>query len=153
MQRSVTVTVGGSLIIASAALLTGCSGADMMSTIGLPTSQAAPAHGESSAAAPGPSPAGPRSNALVVTDRQRGYLDALAAAGVRPSSDLLALSIGSYVCQARSAQHTDQELWDSVYPMVRGDIDDRMAGFTPPATADVDAETSDYIRIATDRLC
>ncbi|MCV7283589.1 DUF732 domain-containing protein [Mycolicibacterium flavescens] len=143
----------GSLVTGSAALLTACSGADMMSTIGLPTSQAAPAHGESSAAAPGPPPAGPRSNALVVTDRQRSFLDGLAEAGVRPSSDLLALSIGSYVCQAQAAQHTDQELWDSVYPMVRGDADDRMSGLTPPAAVDVDAETSDYIRIATDRLC
>lgn len=142
----------GSLILASAALLTACSGADMMATIGLPTTQAAPAHGESSAAAPGPPPAGPKSNALVLTDRQRGYLDGLAAAGVRPSTDLLALSIGSYVCQARAAQHTDQEVWDSVYPLVRSDVDDRMAGMTP-ATVDVDAETSDYIRIATDRLC
>ena len=126
-----------------------------MATIGMPTTESRPAHGASSAAPPGPPQAGSRSNALVVTDRQRGYLDALAAAGVKPSSDLLALSIGSYVCQARAAKHDDQEVWDSVYPQVRSDMDDRadrMSGMAPSAP-DVNAMTSDYIRIATERLC
>jgi hypothetical protein len=141
------------LLIASAvAALSACSGEDMMATIGMPTTESRPAHGTSGAAPPGPPQAGSRSNALVVTDRQRGYLDALAAAGVTPSSDLLALSIGSYVCQARAAKHDDQEVWDSVYPQVRSDVDDRTSGMAP-TTPDVNAMTSDYIRIATERLC
>lgn len=122
-----------------------------MATIGMPTTESTPAHGVSNAAPPGPPPAGGESNALVVTDRQRGYLDALTAAGIEPSSDLLALSIGSYVCQARGAQHDDQEVWDSVFPLVRSDVKDQMSA--AHSVPDVDALTSDYIRIATERLC
>lgn len=150
-----TTTAGLLLIVTAAAALSACSGEDVRATIGMPTTESAPAHGTSSAAAPGPPSAGGRSNALVVTDRQRGYLDALAAAGVQPSSDLLALSIGSYVCQARAAKHDDKEVWDSVYPQVRSDMEDqsdRRSG-TAPSAPDVDAMTSDYIRIATERLC
>lgn len=132
-------------------MLTACSGDDVMATIGLPTTESAPAHGTSDAAPPGPPAAGGQSNALVVTDRQRAYLDALAAAGVKPSSDLLALSVGSYVCQARAAKHDDQEVWDSVYPLVRRDVTDRLS--STPSAPDVNAMTSDYIRIATERLC
>lgn len=123
-----------------------------MATIGMPTTESAPAHGTSDAAPPGPAPAGGQSSALVVTDRQRGYLDALTAAGVQPSSDLLALSIGSYVCQAHAAKHDEQEVWDSVYPLVRSDVTDRLSSIAP-SPLDVDALTSDYIRIATERLC
>ncbi|ULE35625.1 DUF732 domain-containing protein [Mycobacterium sp. IDR2000157661] len=123
-----------------------------MATIGMPTTESAPAHGTSGAAAPGPPTVGGRSNALVVTERQRGYLDALTAAGVQPSSDLLALSIGSYVCQARAAKHDEQEVWDSVYPQVRSDVTDRLSSMAP-SPLDVDAVTADYIRIATERLC
>ena len=60
--------------------------------------------------------------AMTVTTQQRGYLDALAAAGVRPSDDLMALSIGSYVCQARAAKQSDQAVWDFVLPLVRSDV-------------------------------
>jgi hypothetical protein len=140
------------LAVSAAAVLTACSGDDVMATIGMPTTEAAPAHGTSSAALPGPPPASSGSNALLVTDRQRGYLDALAAAGVKPSSDLLALSIGSYVCQAHAAKHDDQEVWDYVYPLVRSDVTDRLSSMTPSAP-DVNATTSDYVRIATERLC
>ena len=143
------------LIVAAAAALSACSGKDVIATIGMPTTESAPAHGTSNAAPPGPPSAGGQSNALVVTDRQRGYLDALAAAGVQPSSDLLALSIGSYVCQARAAKHGDREVWDSVYPLVRSDVEDaadRVSSMAPSAP-DLDAVTSDYIRIATERLC
>ena len=72
---------------------------------------------------------------MTVTAQQRAYLDALAAAGVTPSSDLLALSIGSYVCQARAARQNDQAVWDFVVPLVRSDV--RTAGsdtaMAPPA--------------------
>ncbi|MCV7238074.1 DUF732 domain-containing protein [Mycolicibacterium celeriflavum] len=156
MQRSVRTSAAGTLLIASAtAMLTGCSGDAVMGTMGMPTTESAPAHGTSQAQ-PGPPPAGGQSNALVVTDRQRAYLDALAAERVEPSSDLLALSIGSYVCQAHAAKHTDQEVWDAVLPMVRSDMDERVdAGTSGMASSsgDVHAATSDYIRIATDRLC
>ena len=67
---------------------------------------------------------GADSNALIVTGQQRAYLDALKAAGVKPSSDLLALSIGSYVCQARAAKQSDQAVWDFVVPLVRSDVRD-----------------------------
>ncbi|KUI05585.1 hypothetical protein [Mycobacterium sp. IS-3022] len=155
MQRSVRTSAAGSLLIASAtAMLTGCSGDAVMATMGMPTTESAPAHGTAHAQ-PGPPPAGGQSNALVVTDRQRAYLDGLAAERVEPSSDLLALSIGSYVCQARAAKHTDQEVWDAVLPMVRSDMDERVERTAGMASSSVDvhAATSDYIRIATDRLC
>jgi pimeloyl-ACP methyl ester carboxylesterase len=140
------------MAVSTAAVLTACSGDDVMATIGMPTTEAAPAHGTASASLPGPPQTGGGSNALVVTDRQRGYLDGLAAAGVKPSSDLVALSIGSYVCQAHAARHDDQEVWDSVYPLVRSDVTDRVSSMVPSAP-DVNAMTSDYIRIATERLC
>jgi hypothetical protein len=116
------------LLVASAtALLTGCSVADdVMATVGLPVSESAAA----------PEQPENDTSAMVVTDQQRGYLDALNAAGVKPSSELMALRIGSYVCQARAAKQSDQAVWDVVVPLVRG------------ASA-----TADYIRIATDKLC
>jgi hypothetical protein len=132
--------------------MTGCSGDDVMATIGLPTSETATAHGESSTP-PGPIQAGGQSNALVVTAQQREYLHALTIAGVKPSSDLAALSIGSYVCQARAAKQNDQAVWDFVLPLVRSDVRDGRLSSIAPSSADVDSATSDYIRIATERLC
>ena len=134
-------------------MLTGCSGDDVMATIGLPTSETETAHGEASAAPPGPGQPGSQSNALVVTAQQRGYLDALTAAGVKPSSNLIALSIGSYVCQARAAKQNDQAVWDFVLPLVRSDVRDGRLSSMAPSVADVDSATADYIRIATERLC
>jgi hypothetical protein len=134
-------------------MLTGCSGDDVMATIGLPTSETETAHGEASVAPPGPGQAGSQSNALVVTAQQRGYLDALTAAGVKPSSNLIALSIGSYVCQARAAKQNDQAVWDFVLPLVRSDVRDGRLSSMAPSVADVDSATADYIRIATERLC
>jgi hypothetical protein len=155
VQRSVPTTAAASLLIASAALLTGCSGADVMATIGMPTSETSPAHGAVAGALPGPPPAEGHSNALVLTDRQRNFLDGLAAAGVHPSSELHALSIGSYVCQARAAGHDDQAVWDAVYPRVRSDLEDVRDGVAglAPSVQDVTTATADYIRIATERLC
>lgn len=122
--------------------------------MGLPTSETAPATRPSAPAAP---PQGVQSSPLRVTSQQRGYLDALKAAGVQPSSDLLALSVGSYVCQARAAKQNDQAVWDFVVPLVRGDLRTGQSNSTdsdsPPSTAQVDAVTSDYVRIATQQLC
>ena len=96
---------------------------------------------------------GGMAGAMQVTPQQRGYLDALRAAGVRPSSELLALSIGSYVCQAHAAHQSDQAVWDFVVPMVRDDVRDASPGDEAPAAGEVNSVTADYIRIATDRLC
>jgi hypothetical protein len=96
---------------------------------------------------------GTQPNGLTVTARQRTYLDALKHAGVRPSTDLLALSIGSYVCQARAAKQSDQAVHDYVTPLVRGDVRNAQMNAVAPPPSEVDAVTADYIRIATERLC
>ena len=101
----------------------------------------------------GPQAEATQPNALKVTAQQRSYLDALQASGVRPSTDLLALSIGSYVCQARAAKQSEQAVRDYVTPLVRGDVRSRQMNAVSPPPSEVDALTADYIRIATERLC
>jgi hypothetical protein len=96
---------------------------------------------------------GAEPNTLTVTPQQRSYLDALKAAGVRPSTDLLALSIGSYVCQARAAKQSEAAVHDYVTPLVRGDVRDTQLNAVAPPPSEVAALTADYIRIATERLC
>ncbi|MGP4056351.1 DUF732 domain-containing protein [Mycobacterium sp. 4D054] len=139
------------------ACLTGCSlDSGMIAGMGSEI-ETAPPHGRSTAAPPGPGDHAAASNALVVTPRQREYLDALHGAGVTPSSDLSALSIGTYVCQARAARQDEQAVWDFVAPLVRNDVDDAEDAVNAhpqtPAAHDVDTTTADYIRIATERLC
>jgi hypothetical protein len=131
------------LVASSTTLLTGCSVADdLMATVGVSTSEtAAPAQPDGQA------------NAMVVTGQQRAYLDALSAAGVKPSSELMALRIGSYVCQARAAKQSDQGVWDVVVPLVRGDVRTTHLSSTAPSMDEVNSATADYIRIATDKLC
>jgi hypothetical protein len=90
---------------------------------------------------------------LTVTPQQRTYLDALKATGVKPSTDLLALSIGSYVCQARAAKQSEAAVRDYVTPLVRGDVRNTQLNAVAPPPSEVDALTADYIRIATERLC
>ncbi len=92
-------------------------------------------------------------NSLKVTDRQRAYLNALESSGVQPSTDLLALSIGSYVCQARAAKQSEQAVRDYVTPLVRGDARSHQMNEVAPPPAEVEALTTDYIRIATEHLC
>jgi len=125
----------------------------MMATVGMPASETAPAHGQSGAQPPGPPQPNGDLDPLTVTGQQRAYLDALRAAGVKPSSDLLALSIGSYVCQARAAKQSDQGVWDFVVPLVRNDVRNNHVSSMAPAAGEVDSATADYIRIATERLC
>jgi hypothetical protein len=143
-----------------AALLSGCSASDsMMSDVALPASGTR----TSASGTPGPAasllPAAPdtagaqRPSTLMVTGQQRAYLDALAAGGVHPSSELLALSIGSYVCQARAAGQSPQAVWDDVHPLVSSDVHNAHMGSMTPTSADIDAATGSYIRIASDRLC
>jgi len=130
-------------------MLSGCAATDgLMSSVALPNdrSSTSASPGDDPDITPLPAPpgsAGTASSKLVVTLQQRAYLDALDAAGVHPSSDLRALSIGSYVCQARAAGQSPQAVWDFVHPLVAGDVHD----------SDVDAATRNYIRVATDRLC
>jgi hypothetical protein len=132
------------VVASSAALLTGCSVVDdVRATVGLPVSEAAQA----------PAAPNPDSNAMVVTGQQRAYLDALNTAGIKPSSDLMALRIGSYVCQARAAKQSDQAVWDVVVPLVRGDVRTAHMSSMAPSSDEVNSATADYIRIATDKLC
>ena len=72
---------------------------------------------------------------------------------MQPSSELLALSIGSYVCQAHAAGQSPQAVWDFVHPLVSTDVHDAHMSSMPPTAADIDAATGNYIRIATERLC
>ena len=143
------------LVALPAAWLTGCSyGGDMIA--GMDTEvETAPPHGQSAAQLPGPGDSRATSNALVVSPHQQSYLDALHAAGVTPASDLSALSIGSYVCQARAARQDDEAVWEFVAPLVRNDLSDLDGddGAQTPSAGDLHSVTADYIRIATDRLC
>ena len=122
----------------------------------LPTMSVQPPSSTESRAEPqvvGPQAAGRQPNNLTVTPQQRAYLDALEASGVRPSTDLMALSIGSYVCQARAAKQTEAAVRDYVTPLVRGDVRSHQLNAIAPPPSEVDAVTADYIRIATDHLC
>jgi hypothetical protein len=96
-----------------------------------------------------------QSTTLDVTPAQRGFLDALTATGVRPSSELEALSIGSYVCQAHAAGQSDEAVWDYIAPMVRSDATDARSTTSPHTAPEpqVNEAIADYIRIATQRLC
>jgi hypothetical protein len=136
-------------LIGAAALLSACSATDgLMTSVELPadTTQKAP---EQQRANAGLQQAPP--NGMLVTGHERAYLDALALGGVHPSSELLALSIGSYICQAQAAGQSPEAVWDFVHPMVHNDV--RNAHVIAPSDADVDAAAQSYIRIATERLC
>ena len=128
-------------------------GDDVMATIGMPPSETTASGVNAQTFAPPPVPEAGEDPDLVVTPAQRAYLDALTKAGVQPASELSALSIGSYVCQARAANQSDQAVWDFVLPLVRGDVRDSHAAAVAPPGGRVDAVTADYIRIATDKLC
>lgn len=135
--------------------VSGCGvGDNVITSFGMATSETA----ESASDAPNLNPpprglAGGPMGAMDVTPRQRGYLDALEGAGVTPSSELQALSIGAYVCQAHAASQSDQAVWDFVLPMVRDDVRDSQPGSEALPAGQVDSVTADYIRIATERLC
>ena len=140
----------------AACLLTGCgTGADLMSIVVLPTQQTegfvdgvgVPPHNNGNTG----------SGRLELTDTQRGYLDALITAGIHPSSELRALSIGSYVCQARAAGQREQAVREYIAPMVRSDVADAQAAAPPSvdavAAVPADVAIAGYIRIASERLC
>lgn len=150
------------LLTASVALIvSGCAApADLSANVvRIPPADAA--GGTPGQGAPLAAPNGTAADGITVTPRQRAYLDALTDAGVRRSTELAALSIGSYICQGRAAGQTDQAVWDFVFPMVRGDIDDLAKtrdGDTAPTAATHSAlsareTTAQYLRVATERLC
>jgi len=62
--------------------------------------------------------------------------------GVKPSNELFALTIGSYVCQALAANQSDQAVWDFVVPMVRGDVRDAQTGESTPPVGQVNSVTA-----------
>ena len=146
-------------------LLAGCgAGGDLISTVALPSQQTT-GYADGSEM-PMAADAGRLSGTPELTPAQKDYLGALAAAGIHPSSELRALSIGAYVCQARAAGQSDQAVWDSVAPMVRSDViahpsaaPQSAAAPTPVAAAatvaamDDNSVVSNVIRIATGRLC
>ncbi len=147
------------LMLALAGTVSGCAATDsLMSNVTLPATESTTlARGtvhRPASVAPSPGANEPeRPSPLTTTGQQRAYLDALLAAGVHPSSDLLALSIGSYVCQARAAGQSPQAVWDFVHPLVSNDVHNAHMTSMSPTSADIDAATASYIRIATDRLC
>lgn len=127
-----------------AALMSACAATDnLLTTVTMPADETAAGAGADVS----------RPDPLAVTDDQRAYLDALTAGGVKPSSEVMALSIGSYVCQAQAAQQSPQAVWDFVYPLVSSDVHDGSAAAMGPSAGDVDLATHSYIRIATERLC
>ena len=143
--RSATLVVA----VSAASLLTACdAGGDLMAPLAQPASQV---NGAQPQAASAPPEEG-RPGELAVTSQQHTYLDELKGIGINPSSQLLALSIGSYVCQAHAARLNDQAVRDLVLPLVRNDV--RAARSSESPTPDeIDAAATDYIRIATEHLC
>lgn len=136
-------------------LLAGCSapGGDLISTVALPSEQSSRADGDTFDVVASPHADG-LSGQPDLTPPQRGYLDALLAAGVRPSNDLRALSIGAYVCQAKAAGQSEQAVWDAVAPMVRSDVAAAADRPAPEvAYLEVDTTIGNYIGIAADKLC
>ena len=138
----------------AALVVSGCGmGDDVMATIGMQPAETTASDISSQAYAGPPAVEPGEDPELVVTPAQRGFLDALDEAGLNPSSELSALNIGSSVCQAKAAKQSDQEVWDFVLPMVRGDVRDSYGESVAPPAGQVSSETSDYIRIATETLC
>uniref|UniRef100_V5X6Y1 Uncharacterized protein n=1 Tax=Mycolicibacterium neoaurum VKM Ac-1815D TaxID=700508 RepID=V5X6Y1_MYCNE len=137
--------------MAVGALSCGCTAGDTtLASVGMPAEESSMARTDGMM---GATRSGGPSEHLTVTPRQQSYLDALVDSGVHPSDDLMALSIGAYVCQARAAKQSEQAVWDFVLPLVRNDLHDAHSSSMTPEVGDVDAATADYIRIATERLC
>lgn len=144
------------MLASTAAAVCGCSFSDdVITTIGLPSTQSVghSADGLGGIAPPAASAAGGRAEHMPVSHQQQSYLDALGTAGVHPSDEIIALTIGSYVCQARAAKQSDQAVWDFVLPLVRADVREVHVSSVAPPAGEVDSVTADYIRIATEQLC
>jgi Protein of unknown function (DUF732) len=138
----------------TAVLVSGCGmSEDVVSSMSLRTSESNPVGTQARGIVQVPEGTPGEDDSLRITPRQREYLDTLSGSGVKPSTELLALTIGSYVCQALAANQSDQAVWDLVLPMVRGDVRDAETGGPTPPVGQVNSATADYIRIATERLC
>lgn len=140
-------------MLASVAVMAcGCSlGDTTLTTIGQPAAQSTEARAQGLQGAIRGD--GHAEDHFAATPRQQSYLKALTEAGVQPSDELMALSIGAYVCQARAAKQSEQAVWDFVLPLVRNDVDDAHMSSVAPEVGEVNSVTADYIRIATERLC
>lgn len=144
--RSATLVVA----MSAASLLSACdAGGDIMAPLAQPTSQVNGAQPQAASAQPQQG----RSGELAITSQQHVYLDELKAAGITPSSELLALSIGSYVCQGRAARQNDEAVREFVLPLVRSDVRAAHTGRESPTPAEIDTAATDYIRTATEHLC
>ncbi|BBY18981.1 DUF732 domain-containing protein [Mycolicibacterium litorale] len=152
-QRRILPTL---LVLSAVVLVTACAltnpvlNLDQTSTAEPPPDAAA---GEAADSASDPPEVAAQPGALTVTGQQRRYLDALKTAGVRATSDLRALSIGSTVCQAHAAKQSDQAVWEAILPLVRSDVRATRPNSMRVSASEVDDATADYIRIATERLC
>ncbi|MCB0924465.1 MAG: DUF732 domain-containing protein [Mycobacterium sp.] len=153
--RSGSLLLTAALVVPAAGLLAACTtAADLMSTVAAPAEKTADFGDQSQGVDVAASPdTAAKSAQLELTDAQRGYLKALSGAGVHPSSELRALSIGSYVCQARAAGQGDQAVWDYVAPMVRSDVADAHVSSQSPPDVQADTAVAAYMRIATEFLC
>lgn len=158
-RRRILPTLFMLSVVPLAALLAACSltngllNRDVTSTAAPPPAALPDRPADRGSDLPTPPDGAAQPGALTVTSQQRLYLNALDAAGVRKTSDLRALSIGSAVCQARAAQQSEQAVWEFIVPLVRSDVRATRPGSMRTSVSEVNAATADYIRIATDRLC
>ncbi|MFC8045060.1 DUF732 domain-containing protein [Nocardia sp. NPDC057353] len=70
---------------------------------------------------PVPTDAVPQADSGALGDKDKQFLEALAAKGVTPSTPEIALSIGAYVCQGSAAGASDQDLMTFVSAMAGSD--------------------------------
>ncbi|KUI35146.1 hypothetical protein AU195_09590 [Mycobacterium sp. IS-1496] len=141
------------VLVAACALTDDVLNRDVTSTAPPPPAALPHDAGDRGSDLPSPPEGAGQPGAVTVTGQQRRYLDALKAAGVRATTELRALSIGSAVCQARAAKQSDQAVWEFILPLVRSDVRATRPSSMRTSVREVDSATADYIRIATERLC
>ncbi len=141
------------VLVAACALTDDALSRDVTSTAPPPPAALPDESGDGGSDLPSPPEGAEQPGAVTVTKHQRHYLDALKAAGVRATTDLRALSIGSAVCQARAAKQSDQAVWEFIVPLVRSDVRATRPSSMRTLVREIDSATADYIRIATERLC
>jgi hypothetical protein len=142
------------VLVAACALTDDMLNSDVTSTAPPPAPAALPGKpADRGSDLPTPPDGAEQPGAVTVTSHQRRYLDALKAAGVRATTDLRALSIGSAVCQARAAKQSDQAVWEFILPLVRSDVRAARPSAMRTSVSEINSATADYIRIATERLC
>ncbi|MFR9752751.1 DUF732 domain-containing protein [Nocardia sp. 004] len=70
---------------------------------------------------PVPNEAAPSVDTSKYSDKDRRFLDELAAQGIEPSTPDIALSVGAYVCQGTAAGASDEDLTTFVNAMAGSD--------------------------------